>query len=150
MKPLIVLLSVFVISLVTIKIFRSNYNFTLSGRIAMAVMLCFTAMGHFMFTKGMAAMIPDFMPLKQQIVVLTGVLEVIFAIGLLLPNYRHLTAWALIVFFILLLPANIKASMENLNYQTGGHDGPGLSYLWFRIPLQLLFIVWVYLSTIKK
>jgi hypothetical protein len=27
-------------------------------------------------------------------------------------------------------------------------DGNGLNYLWFRVPLQILFIVWVYFSLI--
>ena len=41
-------------------------------------------------------------------------------------------------------------SMENINYQTGELDGSGLEYLWFRIPLQLIFIGWVYITTFKK
>ena len=54
------------------------------------------------------------------------------------------------LFFIAILPANIKASMENINYQTGELDGIGLEYLWFRIPLQLFFIVWVFFTAIKR
>ena len=54
------------------------------------------------------------------------------------------------LFFIAIIPANIKASMENINYQTGELDGSGLEYLWFRIPLQVFFIVWVFFSAIKS
>jgi hypothetical protein len=43
-----------------------------------------------------------------------------------------------------MLPANIKAAINNINYQTGALNGNGPSYLWFRIPLQLFFIFWVY------
>ena len=56
----------------------------------------------------------------------------------------------LILFFIAILPANIKASLENINYQTGELNGNGIEYLWFRIPLQIVFILWVYFTTIKK
>jgi len=52
MKPLIVLLSVFFISLLTTKFVRGQYEFALSGRIAMSAMLVFTALGHFAFTEG--------------------------------------------------------------------------------------------------
>ncbi len=40
--------------------------------------------------------------------------------------------------------------MENINYQTGELDGNGLDYLWFRIPLQVFFIVWVFFTAIKS
>ena len=40
-------------------------------------------------------------------------------------------------------------ALENINYQTGELNGPGLSYLWFRIPMQILFMVWVYFSAIR-
>jgi len=150
MKPLIVLLGTFIIALITIKILKKKYNWQLAGRIAMAVMLSFTAIGHFIFTEGMTAMIPDFFPFKRELVYATGILEIIFAIGLLIPKIQLKTGWVLILFFIAILPANIKASLENINYQTGELDGNGLEYLWFRIPLQILFIAWIYFTTIKE
>jgi hypothetical protein len=30
------------------------------------------------------------------------------------------------------------------DYQKGTRDGSGTNYLWFRIPLQIVFILWVY------
>ncbi|MEP5365935.1 MAG: hypothetical protein ABJQ37_18950 [Reichenbachiella sp.] len=149
MKPLIILTSVFVISCMTNKILHGNFTFALSGRIAMSAMLLFTAIGHFVFTKGMAMMLPDFVPFRIELVYLTGILEIAAAIGLFIPKFRVVTAWLLVVFFILMLPANIYASIKHIDYQKGTFDGPGLTYLWFRIPLQILFIVWTYLSTIK-
>ena len=149
MKPLFVLLIIFIISTGAQKLFLKSVNYTLSGRIAMCTMLLFTALGHFLFIEGMSKMIPSFIPLKSPIVILTGMFEIILAIGLLLPNYQKTTGWVLIIFLLLMLPANIKASLENLNYQTGTYDGKGLSYLWFRIPLQLFFIAWVHFSSIK-
>ncbi len=149
MKPLIILTSVFAIALVAIKIFNGNYELALSGRIAMSAMLLFTAIGHFIFTKGMSMMLPDFIPFRTEIVYLTGVIEIVAAIGLFIPNFRIITAWLLIVFFILMLPANVYATIKHIDYQKGTFDGDGPIYLWFRIPLQILFIVWTYLSTIK-
>ncbi len=149
MKPLIVLLVVFAISLFISKIFCGNFDFALSGRIALSAMLVFSAMGHFAFTNGMSLMLPDFIPFKTEVVYLTGVVEFIFAIGLLFPDYKILTAYLLIIFLILVLPANIYASIKQVDYQKATFDGNGLTYLWFRIPLQFLFIIWTYLSAIK-
>jgi uncharacterized membrane protein len=150
MKPLIVLISVFAISLLITKLTLGTTEVALSGRIAMSAMLLFTAVGHFAFTKGMSMMLPDFIPFKTETVYLTGIIEIAAAIGLLIPDIRVMTAWLLIVFFVLILPANIYASFRHIDYQKGTLDGNGLTYLWFRIPLQILFIVWTYLSSIKS
>jgi uncharacterized membrane protein len=150
MKPLIVLLSVFAVSLLMTKFVRGNFELALSGRIAMSAMLIFTAVAHFAFTKGMAMMLPNFIPFKTATVYLTGIIEIAAAIGLFIPNFRTVTAWLLIAFFILILPANIYAAIKHIDYQKGNFEGNGLTYLWFRVPLQILFITWVYLSSIKS
>lgn len=149
MKPLIVLLLSFAISIFVIKIIKKEYDFALSARIAMSIMLLFTAIGHFVFTKGMSMMIPEFIPFRESVVYLSGIFEILLALGLLIPKFQTVSGWALIVFLLLMLPANVYASVNNVNYQKGTFDGNGLIYLWFRIPLQILFIVWTYISTIR-
>lgn len=150
MKPLIILLSVFALSLLATKLFRGEYRFAVSGRIAMSAMLLFTAIGHFAFSEGMAMMLPGFIPYKMEMVYLTGIIEIAAAIGLLISRFRIITAWLLIVFFLMILPANVYAAINHVDYQKGTFEGAGPAYLWFRVPLQILFIVWVYLSSIKS
>lgn len=149
MKPFGLLIITFFIALGVLKLSRGNYHVALAGRIAMSVMLLFTAMAHFKFSAGMAMMLPDFVPLRTEIIWLTGILEIAAAIGLLIPGLRMVTSWLLILFFILILPANIYASMHKVNFQEATFDGNGITYLWFRIPLQLFFILWVYFSSVK-
>lgn len=149
MKTLVVLFSSFVIALFVIKIVNKGYDVALSARIAMSAMLCFTAIGHFVYTKGMSMMIPQFIPFKTSIVYLTGIFEVLLAIGLLIPKLSVASGWALIIFLLFMLPANIYAAIHNIDFQKATVDGHGLSYLWFRVPLQILFIAWTYFSTIR-
>jgi uncharacterized membrane protein len=149
MAPLLVLLAAFVIAVFAIKIIRKNYDIALAARIAMSVMLLFTSTGHFAYTNGMTMMMPDFIPFKTQIVYFTGVIEILAAIGLQIPRLKVLTAWFLILFFILLLPANINAAIKHVDFQKGTFEGKGTNYLWFRVPLQILFIAWTYISTIR-
>jgi uncharacterized membrane protein len=149
MAPLLVLLATFVIAVFTIKIIRKDYDIVLAARIAMSVMLLFTSTAHFAYTQGMAMMMPDFLPYKIQMVYFTGIIEILAAIGLQIPSVRVLTAWLLILFFVLLLPANINAAIKHVDYQKGTFQGSGTNYLWFRVPLQILFIVWTYVSSIK-
>lgn len=149
MKPLLVLLSAFVISLLATRLLGNSYDVALSGRIAMSAMLLFTAIAHAAFTKGMTMMLPPFVPYKTALVYLTGVIEVVAAVALLLPPTKEIAGWWLIVFFLLILPANIYAAMHHIDYQKGTAGGSGPTYLWFRVPLQLFFIVWVYCFAIR-
>ncbi|MNE12911.1 hypothetical protein D3C87_787900 [compost metagenome] len=149
METLIVLFGVFIATLLIIWLATKRFELAFAGRVAMAVMLTFTAIGHFIFAKGMAMMI-SFLPWANAIVFITGIIELIAAIGLLLPKTKILTGKLLILFFILLLPANIYAASHNINLQTADHTGKGLSYLWIRVPMQLLFIAWVYFSSLKN
>jgi uncharacterized membrane protein len=149
MKPLLVLLTTFALAVFTLRLIRNEFELALPARIAMSCMLLFTAMAHFAFTKGMTMMIPDFIPYKKELVYLTGLIEIFAAAGLLIPGLRIPTAWLLILFFIALLPANIHAAARHIDYQKANFEGIGLNYLWFRVPLQVLFILWTYISAIR-
>ena len=144
MKPLVVLLGVFGISCLASFMAVSLPDYYFCGRLAMAVMLMFTAIAHFKFTDGMVMMMPPVIPFKKAIVHITGYIEILTGIALLINKLRYPFAWFVILFFILLLPANIYAAQKRVNLETADFNGNGLSYLWFRIPLQLFFICWMY------
>jgi len=146
MKPLLVLLTSFLIALLITKRNRKHFQFDFSARIALSIMLLFTALGHFVFTEGMAMMLPDIIPLKREMIYFTGVLEIGAAIVIHIPRFRTIAAWLLILFFIALVPANINAALLNVDYQNATYEGHGIAYLWFRIPLQVLFVFWTYFS----
>ncbi len=150
MKPLLVLCISFFLAVILSKLIVGKNNFLFSGRVAFSLLLLFTALGHFIFTDGMTHMIPNAIPFKIFIVYATGIIEIFFAIGILIPKFQKHTAIAIVVFLIFMLPANIHAAMHNINYQTGELNGNGLRYLWFRIPLQFFFILWVVFFGLKK
>ena len=149
MPVLIVLIVSFLASLGITKIVSGEWNYILSGNIAMCIMLMFTALGHFKFPKGMAKMIPEPIPFKTELVYLTGIFEMAGGIGLLFEKYRYISGTLLILFFVFILPANVKAAFDQLDYQKGTYDGKGVSYLWFRIPMQLFLIWWVWEFAIR-
>jgi len=144
MAPLIVLFTVFIITLILFRFTTKENDLFSAGQIAMSAMLLFTAIGHFIYTEGMAMMLPDFVPYAKEMIYFTGGLEIAAAAGLLIPRLRRVTAWLLIIFFIQILPANIYAAIHQVDYQKGTLEGAGSEYLWFRVPLQLFFILWVY------
>ncbi|RDC65424.1 DoxX family protein [Adhaeribacter pallidiroseus] len=145
MITLIILLVVFALGLLISKFFKkTSLSVAQAGRIAMGAMLVFTGISHFYLTKGLGWMMPDFLPAKMALVYVTGVLEIILGLGLWFKKTRKSSSLLLILFLIAILPANVVAAIKHVNIQAADFTGPGLSYLWFRIPLQLLFILWVY------
>lgn len=146
MKPLVVLLVSFGVCYMLDQSYEADPR--QCGRISMAVMLLFTALGHFKFSEGMSTMMPAFVPRKKALVILSGIVEVVIAVGLILPGLAYDAGWLAIVMFVLFLPVNVYASVRHVDHEKGTYDGPGPRYLWFRVPLQLFFIGWTYFSAI--
>lgn len=117
------------------------------GRVAMAIMLLFTGVAHFYKTVEMVQMMPDFLPAKKEIVYVTGIFEILAAVGLLFSRTAYLTSLFLIIFFLTILPANIIGAIKQV--AIGGMEN-GPAYLFFRIPLQFLFIWWTYYFGIRR
>src|SRR5882672_7691114 len=131
MRPFFVLLGTFLITFLILRRMHGWWDYRLSARIAMAVMLLFTAMAHFAFTKGLEMMLPAFIPFKRGLVYFTGVAEVAGAVGLLMNHWFAVASLLLILQFMLMLPANVHAAMRCINYAKGTFDGKGPAYLWF-------------------
>ncbi|AQX84377.1 DoxX family protein [Elizabethkingia bruuniana] len=145
MKLLSILFSVFIIALLGTKIIQGEWNWIFSGNLGMAVFIIFTGLSHFKFQKGMALMIPDFIPNKMFWVYFTGVLEIAAGIGLMIPQLREITAILLIVFYVVIFIANINSSKKRINIFKADYTGPGMTYLYKeRIPMQIILIVWTW------
>lgn len=146
MIPLIILIATFV-ALYLINRFALRERLTMSfiGRAALASVMLTTGIAHFTSTGPMVAMMPDIFPWKKEIVYLTGVLELLAAGGVLWEKTARITGGMLIVFFVAIIPANISGAMNSVQFG-GMADGP--VYLFFRIPLQLLFIVWAWVFAV--
>jgi uncharacterized membrane protein len=144
MKPFIVLLIAFVSACAVLYLAYGKWEICWAGNIAMSIMLAFTSLGHFLFPKGMAMMLPDFIPHKKLLIYLTGFWELLAAVGVLIPDLRHVTSLALILFFICIFPANVNAAMKRVNLEKANYEGNGPEYLRFRVPLQIFLIVWLW------
>lgn len=150
MKPFFILISSFLITLLGTLIVSKEIDPIFSGRLALAVMLIFASIGHFKYKKTMAMMLPHFVPKRQLIILLTGLIEIAAAVGIFIPQIQRITGILLILFFILILPANIYASLHNINFETGNRDGKGMSYLYFfRIPFQILLVIWTFIFVVR-
>ena len=114
-------------------------------RVGLAVMLCFTAAAHFNSMRpDMVAMVPPSVPNPEFMVTLTGICEVLGAIGLLVPRTRRIAAVALMVFLVAVLPANIHAAQTGVTL-----GGAAATPIIPRIVLQVLFIALLWWSGVR-
>jgi uncharacterized membrane protein len=75
------------------------------------------------------------------LVYLTGVLEVLGAVGLLVPATRSFAGLGLVLLLVAMFPANVNAARKGMPLR-----GKLPTPLWLRLPMQLLFIgmtLWV-------
>ncbi len=148
MAPLIFLFGTFAVLYVVDRyVLGGRLGRSFIGRASMAVMLIVTGIAHFTNTQEMVEIMPEFMPAKTELVYFTGVCELLAVIGLLWSRTARLASVLLIIFFIAVLPANIAGSLKSVQF--GGMEyGP--LYLLFRIPVQILFIWWVWYFGLRK
>ena len=94
-------------------------------------MLVFTGISHFTFmNEDFVRMMPPSIPWPRALIYFTGVCEIAGVVGLLLPEFRCAAAYALIVFFLAVLPANIHAARAGVTLR-----GKPAANLWLRIPM---------------
>jgi uncharacterized membrane protein len=112
----------------------------LSARAGLAAMFLFTSASHFgPMKKDLIAMVPPSLPRPDLLVSLTGLAELSGAIGLMISSTRFWAAWGLILLLVAMLPANISAARRQLLLR-----GRPATALWFRILMQVLFVVWAW------
>ncbi len=117
------------------------------ARVGLTAFFLFTSLGHFIRTEEMAMMLPPSVPYSVELIFITGVFELLGAIGIWIPRLMKLTGLCLILMLICVLPANIYSALNRIDF--GGHaDGP--TYLLLRVPFQALVIWWTYFSTEQK
>ena len=108
-------------------------------RVVVALPLLASGPLHFLRTDLLATIIPPFFPYRPQLVLLTGVLELAGAIGLLLPAFTRAASFCLALLMIAIFPANVCAA----NQSVGGLHMPSVPV---RLALQIIYIVLILLA----
>jgi uncharacterized membrane protein len=106
---------------------------------ALTVMFCFTGIAHFGSTRTeIEKMVPPWIPSPRRIVMWAGILEILGAVGILIPETRFVAGICLIAFLVAVFPANIHA------VRTGATlAGKPATSLLLQTPLQAFLIILV-------
>jgi uncharacterized membrane protein len=103
---------------------------------ALALMFLFTASAHFTSTRrDLISMVPSVFPRPELLVSVTGVLEVLGAVGLLVPATRNLAGIGFVLLLVAMFPANVAAARKGVPLR-----GKPPTPLPLRFSLQLVFI----------
>ncbi|MGQ0632431.1 MAG: DoxX family protein [Sporichthyaceae bacterium] len=114
----------------------------LPGRELLAAFFITTGVLHFVKPETFEAIVPDPLPAKLALVLISGAAEVAGGVGLLIPHTRRLAGLGLIVLLVVVFPANIDMALNPEE-----HDIPE-PLLWSRLPLQPLLIWALYRASL--
>jgi uncharacterized membrane protein len=103
-------------------------------RVVVALPLLVSGSAHFTRTALMAMIIPPFFPYHSQLVLLSGVLELAGAVGLLLPAFTRAASACVALLMIAVFPANVYAA----NKYVGGLHMPSVPV---RLAMQVVYIL---------
>ena len=101
---------------------------------------------HFLALENYLRIMPSYFPWPKELVAITGLAEILGGVGVCLPLVRRAAAWGLILLLVCVFPANIHALSTGMII--AGHAVPTWM-LWMRLPLQPLFIAWVYYACLR-
>ena len=118
-----------------------------AGAISLGILFLFTASGHFVQTQAMAQMLPAWVPQREALVYVTGIMEIAVAVGFFVPRWRRGAGWAAIAVLAGFFPANVYAAVHHV--PMGGHAW-GPVYLLVRAPLQVFLLWWAWYFVLRR
>lgn len=115
-----------------------------SARIGMAVAMAFAGASHLLMPIPFVQHLPAWVPMREELVLVTGLVEIGLGAALLLRRpLRRWAGFALAGYLVAVFPSNVYVAVAQVEV-----DGqPGGAYPWLRLPFQLLFVAWALWST---
>ena len=116
-------------------------------RVGLAVFLAVAGAGHFANPRPFVEHLPDWVPMRGELVALTGAVEIALAAGLLGPRRWHRpVGLAAAAYLVLVFPANLYAAVSQVPIE----GVPNGWIRWARLPLQIPLIAAALWSTRRR
>lgn len=111
-------------------------------RFFMAVLFVLAGVNHFVMPQLYMSIMPDYLPRPRLLVLMSGVAEILGGLLLLIPRLRAAARWSLTALLVAVFPANLHMALHAERYSS-----IATWLLWVRLPLQGVFIWWVWWVT---
>ena len=99
---------------------------------------------HFVVPGFYLAMMPPWLPAHRELVIVSGIAEIAGGLGVLLERWRRPAGIGLLLLLLAVFPANVQMLLN----ARAAHEPELL--LWLRLPLQLLFLWWVWRVAVSR
>ena len=105
----------------------------------MSILYIYVGIHHFIDTKSFLIIIPPYLQaIGLEIIYLSGIIEIILGILLIIPKYRKIASYGIILLLIAVYPANIYLAFNEEPQNLMGISSFMAS--WVRLPLQFVFL----------
>ena len=114
-------------------------KFSLFG---LSLFFIYFGIDHFINPEFYLSIMPPAFPLHAEAVYISGFFEILGGISVLIAPLRKIAGWGLVALLICVYPANIYMAITPEAFPE-----ISIGLLYFRLPLQFLFIYWAYSAT---
>ena len=121
---------------------NTKYDLKLISVVIMGLFYISVGVEHFMDPYWFLQIVPPYLPYKIELVYISGFLEIVLGVMLLIPKTRVYAGWGLIMLLIAVYPANIYLAQTN-----GAAMNTTPLIAWGRLPFQFVFIGLAYWHT---
>jgi uncharacterized membrane protein len=111
----------------------------------LALFFIYFGIDHFTNLEFYLSIMPPVFPLHTEAVYISGFFEILGGVCVLIPSLRKIGGWGLVALLISVYPANIYMAITPQAFPE-----ISIELLYFRLPLQFLFIYWAYSVTRPK
>ena len=120
-------------------------NFRTIARTAVALLFFTSGLGHLFAPGFFLAIMPPELPLHHEAVFVSGVFELLGAVGLMIPSLRRAAGFGLFLLTILVTPANIYMWRHPELFPQFSS-----TMLFWRLPAQAFLLALIYWSAIRR
>jgi uncharacterized membrane protein len=113
-------------------------------RAALAAFFLANGTLHFAKPDAYVAIMPDYLPAHRELVYASGVAELAGGVGVLSERAARAAGWWLIATLIAVFPANVNMAVNAQRFRRIPRP-----LLWARLPVQALFVAWVWRVAIR-
>ena len=108
----------------------------------LAIFFIYFGIDHFVNVEFYLSIMPPAFPMHLEAVYISGLFEILGGVCVLIPSLRRTAGLGLIALLVFVYPANIYMAITPEAFPE-----ISIGLLYFRLPLQFLFIYWAYSVT---